>query len=86
MDENVIDLLLVDDSEAARKGLKALLKRVSDVRLVGEASGGQEAITLAEQLQPDIILIRWSGGDNAGRTAPARYHPHGFAHARHQRH
>lgn len=57
MDNNVIDLLLADDSEAARKGLKALLKPVSDVRLVGEASGGQEAIALAEQLQPDIILM-----------------------------
>jgi DNA-binding NarL/FixJ family response regulator len=57
MDDNIIDLLLVDDSEAARKGLKALLRSVADVRLVGEASGGQEAITLAERLQPDIILM-----------------------------
>jgi DNA-binding NarL/FixJ family response regulator len=57
MDDNPIDLLIVDDSEAARKGLKALLKPVMDVRLVGEASGGQEAIALAEQLQPDIILM-----------------------------
>ena len=57
MSDNIIDLLLADDSEAARKGLRALLKPVSDVRLVGEASGGQEAITLAEQLQPDIILM-----------------------------
>jgi len=57
MENSIIDLLLADDSEAARKGLKALLKPVADVRLVGEASGGQEAIKLAEQLQPDIILM-----------------------------
>jgi DNA-binding NarL/FixJ family response regulator len=57
MGNSIIDLLLADDSEAARKGLRALLKSVADVRLVGEASGGQEAVTLAEQLQPDIILM-----------------------------
>lgn len=57
MENSVIDLLLADDSEAARKGLKALLRSVTDIRLVGEASGGQEAVELAEQLQPDIILM-----------------------------
>ena len=57
MENSIIDLLLADDSEAARKGLKALLKSVTDIRLVGEASGGQEVIKLAEQLQPDIILM-----------------------------
>ncbi len=57
MDNSTIDLLLADDSEAARKGLKALLKPVADIRLLGEASGGQEAVKLAEELQPDIILM-----------------------------
>jgi DNA-binding NarL/FixJ family response regulator len=34
-----------------------LLKPVADIRLLGEASGGQEAVKLAEELQPDIILM-----------------------------
>ena len=57
MDNNTIHLLIADDSPAARTGLKALLKSVPDIQLVGEAAGGQEAMRLAEQLQPDVILM-----------------------------
>lgn len=57
MDNNTIHLLIADDSQAARTGLKALLKSVPDVQLVGEAAGGQEAMRLAEQFQPDVILM-----------------------------
>ncbi|MDX1415939.1 MAG: response regulator transcription factor [Candidatus Promineifilaceae bacterium] len=52
-----MQLLIADDSRAARIGLKAMLKAVADVELVGEATGGEEAIRLAEQLQPDVILM-----------------------------
>jgi len=57
MDNNTIHLLITDDSQAALTGLKALLQGVPDVQLVGEASGGAEAIRLAERLQPDVILM-----------------------------
>ena len=57
MESHVINLLIAEDSQAARTGLKALLKAVPDVQLVGEAVGGKEAIRLAEQLQPDVILM-----------------------------
>lgn len=57
MKGQAIQLLIADDSRAARTGLKALLKAVADVQLVGEATGGDEAIRLAEQLQPDVILM-----------------------------
>lgn len=52
-----IQLLIVDDSEPFRVGLRALIKSESSMALAGEAINGQQAITLAEQLQPDVILM-----------------------------
>jgi DNA-binding NarL/FixJ family response regulator len=52
-----IQLLVTDDALAARTGLKALFKGVDDIRLIGEAVGGEEAIQMAERLQPDVILM-----------------------------
>jgi len=57
MKSDTVHLLIADDSRAARTGLKAMLKAVADVQLVGEATGGDEAMRLAEQLQPDVILM-----------------------------
>jgi DNA-binding NarL/FixJ family response regulator len=57
VESNTIHLLITDDSQAALTGLKALLKGVPDIQLVGEALGGGEAIQLAERLQPDVVLM-----------------------------
>jgi DNA-binding NarL/FixJ family response regulator len=57
MENNTVHLLIADDSRAVRTGLKALLRAVEEIRLVGEAVGGEEAIRLAERLQPDVILM-----------------------------
>ncbi|MDQ3610076.1 MAG: response regulator transcription factor [Actinomycetota bacterium] len=52
-----IGVLVVDDNAQFRSGLRALLTSAPGVELAGEASNGQEAITLAERLQPDVILM-----------------------------
>ncbi len=52
-----IRLLIVDDHALFREGLHALFSAIDDIELVGEAAGGQKAIELAEQLQPDVILM-----------------------------
>lgn len=57
MKSDTVHLLIADDSRAVRTGLKAMLRVVKDVQLVGEATGGDEAIRLAERLQPDVILM-----------------------------
>lgn len=57
MKSDTVHLLIADDSRAVRTGLKAMLRVVEDVQLVGEATGGDEAIRLAERLQPDVILM-----------------------------
>ena len=50
-------ILLVDDHPLVRNGLRALLSSVPDLVVVGEAANGQEAITQALELQPDLILM-----------------------------
>jgi DNA-binding NarL/FixJ family response regulator len=52
-----LTVLIVDDHPVFRKGLRALLVSMPEVELVGEATTGEEAIRLAEQLQPDVILM-----------------------------
>jgi DNA-binding NarL/FixJ family response regulator len=52
-----LTILIVDDHPVFRKGLRALLASMPEVEWVGEATSGEEAIRLAEQLQPDVILM-----------------------------
>jgi PAS domain S-box-containing protein len=55
--ENVIRVLLVDDHKIIREGISRLLQFESDMDVVGEAADGIEAIDLADQLQPDVIVM-----------------------------
>jgi len=57
MPREALRILLVDDHPLVRNGLRALLASVPDMTVVGEASNGEEAITQAAELQPDIILM-----------------------------
>ena len=57
MNQAPIRVLIVDDQAIVRKGIRALLAEVNYVEVVGEASDGQEAVTQAEGLNPDVILM-----------------------------
>ena len=57
MTEERLRLLLVDDHPLVREGLRALLAALPDMTVVGEASNGEEAVVMALELQPDIILM-----------------------------
>lgn len=52
-----LTILIADDHPVFRKGLRALLASMPTTELVGEATTGEEAIHLAEKLQPDVILM-----------------------------
>lgn len=52
-----IRILIADDHTLFRGGLKALLASLPDAEIVGEAADGEEAIALAAQLQPDVVLM-----------------------------
>jgi len=54
---NSIHILIADDHTLFRAGLHALLNMFPDIQVVGEASTGEEVVTMAEDLQPDIILM-----------------------------
>ena len=53
----MINILLADDHQLVRKGFKALLSLEPDLAIVGEAGDGFETIKLAEELQPDVLVL-----------------------------
>jgi two-component system, NarL family, response regulator LiaR len=57
MESEKIRVVLVDDHVLFREGTRELLDRVDDIEVVGEASNGDEAIQLAAQLSPDVVII-----------------------------
>ncbi|MCM2463869.1 two-component system response regulator NarL [Pseudomonas sp. CG7] len=50
-------LLLVDDHPMMRRGIRQMLELEDDLHIVGEASHGEEALSLIEPLQPDLVLL-----------------------------
>jgi DNA-binding NarL/FixJ family response regulator len=52
-----IRVLLADDHGVVRKGLRFLLERQPDIEIVGEAGDGREAARLAEETNPDIVIM-----------------------------
>jgi DNA-binding NarL/FixJ family response regulator len=52
-----ISVLLVDDHSLVRKGFRRILEDEPDIAVVGEASDGQEAVRLAQELKPTVIVM-----------------------------
>jgi PAS domain S-box-containing protein len=74
-----IFLLVVDDHAMVRQGLCSLLDAYDDIHVVGEARNGKEAIELASQLKPDVILMDVTMPDIDGIEVTKRIksdHPH----------
>ena len=57
MTEHNVRVLIVDDHTILRKGIRALLTETPGFEVVGEAGNGQDAVSLAQQLRPDVILM-----------------------------
>ncbi len=53
----MVRVLLVDDHNVVRAGLRALLESMGPVEVVGEASSGEEAVDKARMLEPDIVIM-----------------------------
>jgi DNA-binding NarL/FixJ family response regulator len=54
---DVVRILVADDHPLTRDGIRAALALDAELEVVGEASDGQEAVHLAEQVQPDVVLM-----------------------------
>lgn len=57
MEERVNTILLVDDHPLLRKGVSQLLELEDGLEVIGEASNGHDAIGLAQELDPDLVLL-----------------------------
>jgi DNA-binding NarL/FixJ family response regulator len=70
----VISVLIVDDHPVVRQGLRALLEVQDDMAVAGEAGDGPAAISLAESLRPDIVLLdlKLPGMDGVAVLRPLR--------------
>ena len=55
--EDTVHVLIADDHPLFREGMRGRLDRVADIMVVGEAASGDEAVTMAHGLEPDIILM-----------------------------
>jgi len=71
-------LVVVDDHMVFREGLRALLGRVDDIEIVGEAATTQEAVDVTENLRPDVVLMDLhlpGGGGEVATTTIIAAHP-----------
>lgn len=67
-----IRLLLVDDHQVVRSGLRMLLEGESDMEIVGEAGTGEEAIRAVGDLRPDLVVMDIGLPDQSGIEATSR--------------
>lgn len=61
-----VRLLIADDHRVVRTGLRLLLERQPDVEVVGEASAGAEALAMARELRPDLVILDLSMPGGSG--------------------
>ena len=54
---NFIHVLVVDDNPYLRKGLRKLVSSIGNFKVIGEAADGEQGCKLAQQLQPDVVLM-----------------------------
>lgn len=71
-DTAVIRVLIVDDHQVVRTGLKTFFDLLPDIEVVGEASDGSEGVAMARRLEPDVVLMDLLMPNMDGITAIGR--------------
>lgn len=67
-----IRVLVADDHMIVRSGIRHVLESESDLEVIGEAGSGSEAISLAAELRPDVVVLDISMPDQSGLEVAAR--------------
>ena len=68
----MVQVLVVDDQPPFRAAARAVLNRISEFELVGEAASGEEAISMSDSLHPDLVLMDINMGEMNGIEATRR--------------
>ncbi len=65
-------ILLLDENEIARKGLRSVLENREEWEVVGEAAPGREALSLLDELKPDVVVVDAGHPDRGGTRGRSR--------------
>ncbi len=57
MSMDTTQVLLAEDNEVVRRGIRKLLNKASDIEVIGEANNGIEVLRLVDELHPDVVLL-----------------------------
>ena len=74
MRPDLIRVVLIDDHQIVRAGLKAVLATAKDITIVGEGSTGKDALALAERLDPHVLVMDLSMPEMDGLSATRELH------------
>lgn len=66
---DVLKILLVDDHEVVRQGIRSLLEAEDDLEVIAEASGGQQAVEMVRTYKPDVVVMDVRMPDGGGVEA-----------------
>jgi len=69
-----ISILIADDHDIIREGIKNILRNNPDYKVIGEAANGEEAVAAAKKLKPDILLLDISMPKKSGLEAIRQVH------------
>jgi len=71
----MINVMLVDDHDLVRSGIKRILTDVGDIEVVAEAGSGEQAVRQAREIRPDVILMDLSMPGMGGRESNPQNYP-----------
>lgn len=69
---NTINIVLADDHVLVRKGIKSMLEADTEIKVIGEAGSGKDALKVAKELKPDILVLDIRMPEMTGLEAASR--------------